>query len=473
MPDEEKTFPKRNRIEKPSELKRIKIAEINPGSRIRVDKGTKEEWREFLDSLTERGQISPITVMDYGEPFSGFQYYLLAGGRRLAALKELNQEEVDAKIYPSDLNSDEQVAIELRENLDRKNLTPEEISAGINKFHNACIALYGAKKGSTAPGAKGHSLRDTAKLLGKSVGLVSKALQANKVFEAVPELGKVAKTWSDVNRLVNEAERRVKVKEIKEKIDQEKKDTPALKIQQLVSEFYILKDVRKAVTELKPNSVDLIEFDPDYPIKDDARIIQGLKAKDMKTQGIYHKVDRKEFLSFCSEILQGAFKALKPTGWLLLWFGYEYFSEVQEIAKKAGFNASFVHGKWYKGKGFAHSSNPYDTLGHTIEPFFYLKKSSKARLINPHSDSFEHSPVHHTKKNNPYEKPIPLYDELLQTFVHQKSYIVSLCCGSGNILLAAANHSCVAKGFDLSKEQRDFFKVKTFEAYPPNYGKAE
>ncbi len=116
----------RRRLDEVKKLARIPIAKINQGSRVRAEKGSEVEWTDFKNDLISRGQIQSIAVSEYDESFDGFDYFLLAGGRRVTALREIGETEINATIYPSDLDGLEIKCIELTENIERKDLTEQE-----------------------------------------------------------------------------------------------------------------------------------------------------------------------------------------------------------------------------------------------------------------------------------------------------------------------------------------------------------
>ena len=477
-------IPKKRRIDTPMEMAQIPITKVNPGNRVRDWKlETEEKKQELMSSIEERGQITPITVMKYAKPYEGYDYFLLAGGRRLGAMRDLGLSFIDAKIYPPDLSADEIYAIELRENIDRKDFTPEEEAKSIKRFHEACLRLYGHRDTGVRKTEGGHSINDTAEMLGLSKSKVVEALNAATLFEQVPKLKDHVRKWSDLRKLSREASRRVERKERIEKIEKEvkekKEDDIGVKLKDVISSLYVVKDAVEGMKEYGAQTVDLVEFDPHYPIREDERSQQGL-YQIKKELGDYTYVSKEDFESFFRAVSEQAYRILRPDGWFIIWFGYEFLPLVVRILREVGFIkddkpdpdrlSHFLHGKWYK-QGFGHTANPSDTLNHTTEPFLYIKRSSKARIQKPHEDVFIHSPLSHTKKANPFEKPIPLYEEIYQTFLEERSTIISACTGGGNAILAAVNLGHIAKGFDVSQEFKDSFVIKAHSTVPPDYGK--
>jgi len=479
---EELTIPKKRRIDQISHLEEVEIAKINVGVRPSTKRYSEGEWKAFLESLATYDVINPIALLKYDEPFEGYTHYLLAGWHRLTGVKELGKTKIKAHVYPHDLSGDEIIAIRYRDNIDRKDLTPDQKAYEINEFYETCLLLYG-KKTSTSKEASGISIRDVASMLGMGVSTVSEAINAHKIFTAVPDLKKVVKTKKDLNRIIKNADRAVKREEamkVVEKRLEEEGGKSKTGLQELISKWYILSDGIIGLQETKSESVDLLEYDPPYPIRSDDRVIQGVNTQEAQIKGDYKAITPEEFEVQFRTVTKEAFRVLKPEGWAIIWFGYEYFFAIQQWLKEARFlppveNGNllpqFLHGKWYKGQGFSHTSNPEHTLGHTIEPFLYLKKTKAARIIKPHADVFEYPPNSHAAKVNPHEKPVALYEEIFSTFTHEGSYIMSICTGSGNSLLAAANLGCIARGYDLSEEQQKGYIVNAFNQTPPNYGR--
>jgi ParB-like chromosome segregation protein Spo0J len=95
---------------------KIKISEIIVGERRRTEVGN---IKELADSIKKFGLLHPIVVDDHKR--------LVAGGRRLAACKLLGWEEVEVTLLKY-LPEQQLRAIELEENLRRKDLTEYEKS---------------------------------------------------------------------------------------------------------------------------------------------------------------------------------------------------------------------------------------------------------------------------------------------------------------------------------------------------------
>lgn len=88
------------------------------GNNPRRDSTTDESISDMTASLRKYGQVQPLTV----RPLPGGRYEVIAGNRRLAAMRQEGWTE--AAVFIRDLTDDEAFAISLVENLQRKDLEP-------------------------------------------------------------------------------------------------------------------------------------------------------------------------------------------------------------------------------------------------------------------------------------------------------------------------------------------------------------
>lgn len=96
--------------------RKLKISEIKIGNRIREDMGNLQELAE---SLRKYSLIHPIVVDD--------EWNLVTGCRRIEAAKLLGWDEIEVR-FAAELTDKEKRAIELEENIRRKDLTSDEQS---------------------------------------------------------------------------------------------------------------------------------------------------------------------------------------------------------------------------------------------------------------------------------------------------------------------------------------------------------
>lgn len=101
----------------------LPVDSIRIRKRVRKDLG---DLTPLINSLRKYGQLSPILI----DP----NHELIAGFRRLEAAKRLGWRSVEVIIVDTDSDV-QKLEIELEENIQRRNLSPDEISDGINTIH--------------------------------------------------------------------------------------------------------------------------------------------------------------------------------------------------------------------------------------------------------------------------------------------------------------------------------------------------
>ncbi len=105
-------------------LKEIEFDTNHPRKEIRED-----SLAALSRSLEEIGQIQPIIV----RPREG-KYILIAGERRVRALREKQKESVWALVFSKKMDPERWRLIQLAENLQRENLNPLERAQAINRY---------------------------------------------------------------------------------------------------------------------------------------------------------------------------------------------------------------------------------------------------------------------------------------------------------------------------------------------------
>ena len=104
------------------EIKRIPIDSIRVRKRVRRDPG---DLTALMSSLRKYGQMNPIIVTR--------EHELVAGGRRLEAARRLGWTTITALVTEREAQV-ERLELELEENVQRLNLTSEEITEGFTRL---------------------------------------------------------------------------------------------------------------------------------------------------------------------------------------------------------------------------------------------------------------------------------------------------------------------------------------------------
>lgn len=432
--------------------------------RQRQDMGDLNELVESFRSSA--GQINPLSVTWYPGG-DGFRYSLIAGERRLQALKLAGYTTALVRVYDS-LEPWELEMIELTENVIRKDLTWQERARAVKRVHELKCQEHGVSPDPVPHKDQAWSFSHTGRFMGVDPKTVSNDIRLAKALEVSPDIAK-AKNASEAQKiLLRVAENQLRAelaKRAKAKIA-EGKENPLLNA-------YILGDSLTKLRKLGPaESFDFIDLDPPYGIDFGGTSGAGAlhsgqsKAYTEFLNKDFTDVPKEEFEGFLKNILGECFRLLKPTGWMSLWFSTDpWWDTVYNAVISSGFMCSKHPAVWYKTLGFnlsqGSNSSPFTQLTPMYEPFFYARKSAKAVIQRPgRYNVFSYERFADSERFHPTEKPINLMQDILLTFALPGSRVLVPFAGSGNTLIAAYREHMTAIGFDLSETYQNAFLAR-------------
>ena len=441
-------------------LEIVSVESITFGDRYREDMGDLDG---LVKSIQEKGLINPITVQSQ---LDDNQLLLVAGGRRFTACCLAGMTTVPVRIYDQPLTELELRSIELEENIQRKDLEwIEEVNLK-REIHNLQVAIHGEKH-STADDAAGWSMRDTAKLLGKSIGGVSTDLKLASAIEQLPDLdwGECANK-RDAMKLLNRVEEtaiKAELSKRAQQIDEKSPNGNTLKARQKrLIDGYIIKDFHEAAKDLQPKMFNFCEIDPPYAIKlAQVKRKEGAGKYNFGESG-YNEIDQENYINFMHTTLTHCYRLMADNSWLVLWFAPEpWFEVMHDMLLDVGFATNRMVGIWSKPNG--QSMNPSIRLANAYEPFFWARKGNPALAKSGATNVFPYTQTAHTKKIHPTERPIELIKDILSTFTFPNAKVLVPFAGSGITLMAAQQLQMQSVGFDLSQEFKDSFVVRVMQ----------
>lgn len=415
------------------ELDNILVSSIKEGKRAREDYGNMADLEE---SIRIEGIIQPITVRREGK-----EYVLIAGGRRLRAAKAVGLETVPALIRDFDGPVNE-MEVELLENLVRKDMTWQEISLQVERIHVFHQELHGEDWGQ----------RKTAKLLGKSVGNINRKLEMAQFLRVLPELKGVSKE-RDANKIIKTLEEEAIVHELSRR-HKETAEEEQTEYYKNANNHYIIGDALEGLKKLAPGIIDFLEIDPPYGID----LHDQKKGKTVLDK--YEEVEAEEYPEFLAFLADQSFRVAKDHGWMIFWFGTEWYPEVRSALTLAGWSVDPLPGIWFKGTG--QTGQPDSVLARVYETFFICRKGSPSLHKQGKGNVFVHTPVPQSKKYHPTQKPVELMKDLLNTFAFPGSRVLSPFLGSGVTLRAAYQLDMIGFGWDKNERNKLHF-IKTIE----------
>jgi len=142
-------------------LKDIPLDQIVVGKNIRLEPEEDGELGNLMESIGRHGQLQPVLVV----PKDG-KYELVAGHRRLIAMKARNEATITAVVHDS-LDERDVPFLRLAENIQRKQLSPREVVAALD-------AIKAAHPGITIAGL--------TKIVCRSDAWISMQYQAARTF---------------------------------------------------------------------------------------------------------------------------------------------------------------------------------------------------------------------------------------------------------------------------------------------------
>lgn len=216
-------------------------------------------------------------------------------------------------------------------------------------------------------------------------------------------------------------------------------------------------DALELLDTLEEESVDLIIADPPYNLGKDYGNNHDLKGFD-------------EYLSFSSEWLSKAHRALKPTGTMYVFMGVRFISYLYDIMDRElqMFFNSWICWHYTQGMGKTRGFSPrHDdilmfnkskkfifNIDSVRVPQKYYRLRNNMRGANP-GDVWKFSHVHYCNPNrqkHPTQKPEGLMERMILGSSHENDLVVDPFAGSGTTLRVCQQLNRRSIGFELNPE---------------------
>lgn len=445
-----------------TEIRLMPVADIEVGERYRKDYG---DLSDLIHSIKTNGLINPITVNQTGDT-----YLLVAGGRRLEAVKQLGQEEVLVRIFTKAMSELDLRILELAENLQRKEMTWSEQNSLQREIHRLQQEKYGVampggvglsaelKEQLRADGAAlvdgqkevgpvgGWRMEDTAAMLGVSKSQVQNSIQMADKFDKYKDiLGDPSnyKTENDARKAIKVVEETMIRAELAKRAAKKAGESSLMG---QISDAYHIGDALEGLEGIEAGSINFAEVDPPYSIN------LGAVKRDNECEE-YNEIPAGEFIILHSKVMRELYRILKDDSFAIYWFGIEPWLEtLYGLAKDAGFRLTRIPLIWVKPNG--QSLNPDRNLANSYETALILKKGDPILAKPGRTNVFSYTPTAPNKKYHPTQKPMELYEDIYQTFSFEGAKCVSPFLGSGMSVLGAISSRRSCFGWDLSDKFR-------------------
>ena len=406
----------------------LKIKVKDGLERFRRDLG---DLKELGKSLRETGQIQPAVI--------NREYELIAGGRRTAACI---LEGLKVKVIYSDLVNPVKMRLwELEENLHRKDLTPAEYALATEELHR----LMQQEKGKSVSGRTGgHTLDDTAKMLGKTRGSVISELERAEMVKAFPEL-KNAKKKNEFTKTAKGLQKlQVALSSLKGYEKATSKETTLYKLYNI--------DAIEFMRSLPDNSKDILLTDPPYGIDYGKTLIGiGGKTGGSSTTGFKINDEAEKALFLYRELAVESFRFTTSQAHGYVFCGPEHFWIIRQIFISVGWRVHIKPLIWVKPGG-GQCNVPSAWPASSYEMLLYIRKDASKLVKEGQTDWMEYSIVPSSSRIHYNEKPIPLLLNLLERVSLPGQHLVDPFAGSGASIEAGLEMKLFCVGTDSSLE---------------------
>lgn len=410
----------------------VKISDVYVEDRLRKEMGDIDA---LANSIREFGLIQPIVLsLDFvsnGSHEVREVTKLIAGGRRLAAVKRLNWTELAHGrdfIWRRELTLKEgsqelklrQQSVELEENLKRKDLSWVEQVEGKQRLLDLMQSIYGpARTGAPTKSERvgtvtpGFGVNKLAAMLGENKALTSKDLELARIIEAVPAL-KTAQTKESARRqaLIIGAVASMK---------QNARSASEAKQHQLRWTLYE-GDFNDNIGKIADSSVDLVFTDLPFGV--------SLSQMSKHAKGLVEYTDsRASIVSNLASIAIESFRILYDNRFAIFFFGFNYYRELVDALERAGFAVNLVPLVWYKHT--RSTENPNQRYANAYDPAIVAMKGSPVFMKPGQTNVVDIPALTPSNKLQIAQQPVALPQTFIEDMTAKDAMVVDLCAGSG------------------------------------------
>lgn len=390
----------------------------------RVDAG---DLISLANSISVNGLINPIVITRDGK--------LVAGWRRLEAVKMLKWETIETRLY-EELSPFERRKIEIEEDLAQKKIRSWQEEVALKKeLHDLFITEKGEKRKGQR-GEKAWSQQDTADRLGIAKTTLSEDLRLAEALKLFPELKEVSSKKDAIRKMYMMREIAL-LKSVSKQMRE-----MGVEIEEDVQLKY--GDAYKLLKELPPDSFDFCITDPPWGIE----IEDAGSARSNEYTMFKDTADL--WVKFLNEGIPEIFRVLKEGSHLWLFFGPEFYKETRDALEKYGFDVRYVPCIWVKEKP-NYTDWEYKPMPQYESFFFAVRRKDKnltPRRLNEATSDYFLYPRQVSGRIHRTEKPIELLKKLILLSSNEGDKLLDPFAGSASSLCAALLTRRKALGFE-------------------------
>lgn len=407
--------------------------------------------QDLVTSIEERGLLHPPVLRDEAGTWT-----LVAGERRMKAIAQIwelggsfrcDNQEVPAGEMPftnlGDLSDLEAEEAELDENLKRKDLTWQEHAAAVARLHRLRQGQQVEKAVKLQTPLVAQTYADTAlELLGKSEGAYQDQIRKEIIVSkhlANPAIAK-AKSADEAFKILKKQEESAKNVELARTVGASfNADLHTLLNVDCLDYMTTAADLPEA------EKFDVILTDPPYGMGAD-----NFGDAGGKLTGIEHRYDDspEHFTKLMTAWSKLSYNVVKAQAHAYVFCDIDKFHELKALMQAAGwyvFRTPLINHKMNSGRVPLPDQGPrrqYEIILYAIKGKKQTTHIYPDVISTSADENFSHGA----------QKPVALYQNLLQRSVRPGDRVLDTFAGSGTIFEAANGFKCSATGTELNPE---------------------
>ena len=220
------------------------------------------------------------------------------------------------------------------------------------------------------------------------------------------------------------------------------------------------KDALELLKDIKSNSVDLILTDPPYEISRETNFQSGGGVERLRISMDFGDWDYN--FQLLDLVIKEYYRILRKGGTLIIFYDLWKITSLATILQKEKFKQlRFI--EWIKTNPVPINSK-INYLTNSREIAITAVKGGKPTFNSQYDNGIYRYPIYHSKDRfHPTQKPLKLFEELIEKHSNEGDLVVDTFLGSGTTALASKNTGRKFIGGELSE---DYYK-KILERIKP------
>lgn len=377
---------------------------------------------DLADSISRLGLINPITIDENN--------ILIAGERRLEACRRLGWTHISVQLF-SDLPPTQRVLIELEENIKRLDISWQEHTAAIAKYHELRKEEDPTWNDTKTAGAIGMSQQNVTKHLTVARELSSPAVSASPTFSTA------------IERAKSEARKR----------------------DDLIHTYASCVDTHQIIhgdfLEWASTPQEKFNFiHCDFPYGINATGAAGQRAREW----VQYADSPDTYWKLFNALAGNLDNFCAPDAHIIFWFSPNLYCNTWEMLKLLdGFTFEEHPLIWYRGISNGIAPDPYRRPRRSYEMAFFGWRG-EAR-INKIKENLFYADTHRTSESHPSEKSQEMLEHFFSMVVDSHTRLLDPTCGSASSLRAAKRlGASTVLGIEANKEFADVARRALLDA---------